>query len=238
MITHQLYHVTLSVLVSGMSLTAASTYDNQNAGLTDVPHASLTYATLVIKVRGNNLTTLGANEFAAYPGLYSFQAQENLISSVDDTAFQNTVLDYCALSYNLLTYVPDFTAVKSTMQKLKLIGNQILAMDDSHLNQLTVLKNMYINDNQIAAWPDFSSIGLANGNNLYMQGNEDLPCLEPANMCQFGQLRLDGSQVQHLILPFFSAVWLLLQSLDPTTKEVAVSKAVTGSACVLQADGC
>ena len=97
--------------------------------------------------------TLKKDDFKQFHQLKSLQIIACDLTYVDIQAFDCTILEHLSLSNNLLTYVPQFSHVSSTMVDLELRNNHIGIVDCNVLATLKVLVTLDLSRNLLTSIP-------------------------------------------------------------------------------------
>ncbi|XP_067684464.1 serine-rich adhesin for platelets-like [Haliotis asinina] len=111
--------------------------DLSNNKLTSISSIALSMASTLtsLDLSGNYISSLGALQFNNLISLSVLSIQKNDISSISGDAFNGTSIAYLDISDNNIHAVPfnSLSAIKDTLNTLKLAGNTISRIDESKL---------------------------------------------------------------------------------------------------------
>ena len=98
---------------------------------------------------GQGLTAVGAGEYAEFQQLSKLSLSDNVITTIDDTAFCGTQIEDLNLSDNLLRGVPDLCCIAGTLRSLTLSYNDLYVLHG--LECLNVLNFLDVSWNLMSA---------------------------------------------------------------------------------------
>ena len=157
-----------------------------------------------LNIASNDIDSLTANMFSAYPSLHKLMVSWNKISSISPSAFQNTVLRTFLAESNRLSIFPEFTAVAGTIQFVRLRDNLISTIPSNAFANLNSLNTLELDGNLLSFFPDFSSLPSPNNfRNLYLSDNQ-IPSADAADFQRLTRIKiLDLSDNDFEDLPDF-----------------------------------
>ena len=138
---------------------SATAFKMRKQRLTEVPHHLIPREDTTIDLNGNEISSLGRNEFSDYTELEMLILSANKIVVCDALAFSgNSKLWLLQLSDNKLTEMPDLAAVKHSLMELQLGANRITRVSRERLD-LPRLRLLQLHQNDLEELPDFSLVG-------------------------------------------------------------------------------
>lgn len=153
--------VRLLLLVSLMarlkSVLAGAVYSHINEGLTSVP-LDIGSDVLMVALNENAIVSLEDSAFSYLPGLQYLYMNDNAMSTVSDTAFQNTGLVVLSLNDNQLTRIPYIRDLATTLTMLYLRNNHIDHVTAADFATMDVLSSLYVENNPLSTLPDLPSL--------------------------------------------------------------------------------
>ena len=153
----KLYHLVLCALWTCLP-TLKCLYKQRDAGLSEIPHSSISSTETIIDLQINHITSLKAFEFLAYPNLLKLDLSWNDIDWISADAFNGTQLEELNLAENELKAFPDLTSIAESLEDLTLENNKINQIDPELFSALTKLRLLDIKGNSLTTVPDFSLV--------------------------------------------------------------------------------
>jgi len=152
-----------------------------------------------IKFGGNAIVEFGNNNSFEYllPDLHTIYLNNNLIATINDTAFQFTPnLKIILLHYNFIPTISSVTfANLSKLQYLYIYQNSITSIGAGAFNDLTSLEYLQMENNQISFFPDQLFAPLTSLQLMYSYGNSnpDTTCCQACGLNSNMKLRMDDT---------------------------------------------
>ena len=125
----------------------------------------------ILYLNNNKLGTLANDTFSAVSSIDSLYLQNNVINSIDETAFNGTVVRYLNLGANKLTPEHLNLGKVSGLEELVVYGNMLTLETSDYLSGLTSLRVLSMSHNHVTTISKNSFKDLVNLKELYLEGN-------------------------------------------------------------------
>ena len=166
--------INMKIALLVLFLCCVSVVDAQYVGdsksFTEVPHDVISSTETEISLSVNSITRLGDLEFAEYTALWKLTMNKNQITFISDTAFANTKIKFLKLDDNSLSSFPNVTYLDDVIKEISLKQNSITTIPNALLSPLVKVSHLFLNNNPLTVWPDFTGLGSAGFTDLNVNG--------------------------------------------------------------------